>query len=371
MSSPAILAEDQLANEFDCTNISSSDHFFKFCYLQDILANDNIPSNFVLLERDCVAWQSCYTSTIYAGNPAIPLHQLGYNMLAPLEHSFLSRPYSLPLTDINEEEDYPLPNTYLSCFLSEKNTTTIPTLYNYSLAANKVFQAEHDYNVNILWTEKGREQAVKGHVATDTNDLQTQLQSLYQDSVKATCEMYLRIPANIILGQSLNICNSDDSLMVFVCTSLLAYICSSLQQKLLAAFENNQLLTEKPGQHDEDDIFEALHFSWYNRHCTRGDDAPTEILPLMLEREDGRCTNYSQMIPYLSKEIKDHSTIYQTIKVVFADLFYWIHDVIELQLPEEYELLAEVASIFPGNNSSPIFPFLSPVINLNVSTKGH
>ncbi|EGO04643.1 hypothetical protein SERLA73DRAFT_68327 [Serpula lacrymans var. lacrymans S7.3] len=97
--------------------------------------------------------------------------------------------------------------------------------------------------------------------------------------------------------------------MVFVCTSLPDYIRSSLQPKLLAAFENNELLTEKPGQYDEDDIFEALHFSWYNRHCTRGDDAPTEILPLMLEREDGRRTNYSQMIPYLSKKIKDHGTI--------------------------------------------------------------
>ncbi|EGO28352.1 hypothetical protein SERLADRAFT_405926 [Serpula lacrymans var. lacrymans S7.9] len=91
----------------------------------------------------------------------------------------------------------------------------------------------------------------------------------------------------------------------------------------------------------------------------------------MLEREDGRRTNYSQMIPYLSKEIKDHGTIYQTIKVVFADLFHWIHDVIELQLPEEYKLLAEVTSILPGINLSPIFPFLSLVINLNVSTKGH
>ncbi|EGO02513.1 hypothetical protein SERLA73DRAFT_150234 [Serpula lacrymans var. lacrymans S7.3] len=159
--------------------------------------------------------------------------------------------------------------------------------------------------------------------------------------------------------------------MVFVCTSLPDYIHSSLQPKLLVVFENNELLTEKPVQHDEDDMFEALYFSWYNHHCTRGDDTPAEILPLMLEREDRRCTNYSQMIPYLSKEIKDDSTIYQTIKVVFADLFHWIHDVIELQLPEEYELLAEVTSILPGINLSPIFPFLSLVINLNVSTKGH
>ncbi|EGN97242.1 hypothetical protein SERLA73DRAFT_74955 [Serpula lacrymans var. lacrymans S7.3] len=361
MFSPAILAEHQLANEFDCTNISSSDHFF----------DSVIFNNFVLLKRDCVAWQSCYTFTICAGNPAIPLHQLGYNMLAPLEHSFLSRPYSPPLTDINEEEDCPLPNSYPSRFLSEENTTTIPTSYNHSLAANKVFQAEHDHNANVLWTEKERERAVRGHVATDTNDLRTQLQSLYQGGVKATCGTYLRIPASVILGQSLNIRNSDGSLMVFVCTSLPDCIRSSLQPKLLAAFENNEPPTQKPGQHDEDDMFEALHFSWYNRHCTIGDDAPTEISPLMLEREDGRRTNYSQMIPYLSKEIKDHSTIYRTIKVVFADLFHWIHDVIELQLPEEYKLLAEVASILPGNNLSPIFPFLSLVINLNVSTKGH
>ncbi|EGO04888.1 hypothetical protein SERLA73DRAFT_149226 [Serpula lacrymans var. lacrymans S7.3] len=168
----------------------------------------------------------------------------------------------------------------------------------------------HDCHANVLWTEKEREQAVRGHVTTDINDLRTQLQSQYQDSVKAACETYLRIPANIIFSQ-----------------------------------------------------VNKMRMTYLRRYTLLGTTVTAQ--------GEGRWKLYQLFIPYLLKGIKDHGTIYQTIKVVFADLFHWIHDVIELQLPEKYELLPEVVSILPGNNLSPIFPFLSLVINLNVFTKGH
>lgn len=41
------------------------------------------------------------------------------------------------------------------------------------------------------------------------------------------------------------------------------------------------------------------------------------------------------------------------------------------RLPEEYEVLAELTSDLPGEEVSPVAPFLSIVINLNVSTLGH
>lgn len=40
-------------------------------------------------------------------------------------------------------------------------------------------------------------------------------------------------------------------------------------------------------------------------------------------------------------------------------------------LPKEYDVLVELAQDLPGGEVSPVTPFLSLVINLNVSTLGH
>jgi hypothetical protein len=43
----------------------------------------------------------------------------------------------------------------------------------------------------------------------------------------------------------------------------------------------------------------------------------------------------------------------------------------ETYLQEEFELLMDVASVLPGNCTSPVAPFISLVINVNVRTKAH
>jgi hypothetical protein len=42
-----------------------------------------------------------------------------------------------------------------------------------------------------------------------------------------------------------------------------------------------------------------------------------------------------------------------------------------VNLPVEFKVLAEVATELPGNDRSPVHPFLSLVFNLNPVTKGH
>ncbi|EGO05118.1 hypothetical protein SERLA73DRAFT_149362 [Serpula lacrymans var. lacrymans S7.3] len=92
--------------------------------------------------------------------------------------------------------------------------------------------------------------------------------------------------------------------------------------------------------------FEALHFSWYNRHCTK-------------------------LVPYTSKEIQDHTDIYQRHKNVFADLFEWINEMLATYLPAKYLVLKQHAELLFGNNTSAVCPFLGLVVNINVSTKAH
>ncbi|EGN93385.1 hypothetical protein SERLA73DRAFT_156334 [Serpula lacrymans var. lacrymans S7.3] len=72
------------------------------------------------------------------------------------------------------------------------------------------------------------------------------------------------------------------------------------------------------------------------------------------------------MIPYLSKEGSDNEQLYLNLQDAFADVFQWISDVMEFCLPDEYSMLAKIVGTLPGKPGSPVTPFLSLVININV-----
>ncbi|KAN0076868.1 hypothetical protein V8E55_010723 [Tylopilus felleus] len=117
--------------------------------------------------------------------------------------------------------------------------------------------------------------------------------------------------------------------------------------------------------------FSALHFSWYNRHCTQGHSVPKDVQPQWLAVENRMSTNYTQLIPYLSREMREYSITLHSIEVAFADIFEYLRNKIELYLPDDYKLLSATADMLPENNVSGIYPFLSLVINLNVYTTTH
>ncbi|KAJ8584995.1 hypothetical protein M405DRAFT_746022, partial [Rhizopogon salebrosus TDB-379] len=135
--------------------------------------------------------------------------------------------------------------------------------------------------------------------------------------------------------------------------------------------EGEELLHLMDTKKDGDPFFQTVHLSWYNRYATKGYEAPIDLHPLMMEREDASHTNHSQTIPYLSQDAGKHKAVYDNVKTVLADLFEWLRQWLESNLPEEYELLMSTAATLPGNCTSPVLPFLGLVINLNVNTKGH
>jgi hypothetical protein len=151
-----------------------------------------------------------------------------------------------------------------------------------------------------------------------------------------------------LVSHHLELRNRDGSLMAFVSTGLPSHIRSLLEVNLLAAFENADLLgetnTRVPGAGGRP--FQAMHLSWYNRHCTsvswvvptsinyltlitiyQGHDAPTEVQPWLLEKE-GMRTNHGQVIPYISRDLQQHRRIYDTISRVYAELFEWVRGLV-------------------------------------------
>ncbi|EGO30812.1 hypothetical protein SERLADRAFT_432447 [Serpula lacrymans var. lacrymans S7.9] len=102
------------------------------------------------------------------------------------------------------------------------------------------------------------------------------------------------------------------------------------------------------------------------RTLIKGYGAPIDVHPHELD-----ITNKTQMIPYLSKEGSDNEQLDLNLQDAFADVFQWISDIMEFCLPEEYSMLAKIVNMLPGKPGFPVTPFLSLVVNINVSTTAH
>lgn len=339
MFSGALIEKFAVHKNVDCTDFVVSDRFF------DAI----IQNSFKPLPRSRSVWIAC-SSPILEDVRRLPLQRLNHDAFyGP------TRPYSPPLSDVAEDEIEHI---------------VIQTSYDPQAPSNKRFKAPRDKAANAEWSAKERSYAESGERASSINDLRKKLAGMYRQGVKKLHEAYLRIPMSIVPHHHLELRNEDGSLMAFVSTGLPSHIRSSLDANLLAALENPDLLEEKDWESPGGRPFQAMHLSWYNRHCTSGREAPSDVQPWLLEK-DGARTNYGQMVPYVSKDLKRHQLIYGTITRVYAELFEWVRTLMETHLQEEFEMLMEIASSLPGNCASPIAPFVSLVINVNVCTKAH
>ncbi|KAH9910449.1 uncharacterized protein B0H18DRAFT_836661, partial [Fomitopsis serialis] len=134
-----------------------------------------------------------------------------------------------------------------------------------------------------------------------------------------------------------------------ICTSMPDAMKRNLMDGLVACFDSDPFKPIDSNSANGERTFEAIHFSWYNRHCTSGHSAPADIPPALLSRAGCMRTNHGQFVPYVSKDMEDHQAIYQSLKNIFADVFSWIDEKLQTVLPMEYERLEATASILPGN----------------------
>ncbi|KAA1475704.1 hypothetical protein DENSPDRAFT_758092, partial [Dentipellis sp. KUC8613] len=119
--------------------------------------------------------------------------------------------------------------------------------------------------------------------------------------------------------------------------------------------------------------FNAYHFSWYNRHATKGINAPAGISPINLSVKGARRTNYSQMLPYLSADMEKHSDVFQDLRDLFQDIIRAVEAKVRVFecLPDEYKLMMVDAEFLPGNAQSFVRPFLGWVVNINIVAEAH
>ncbi|KAG1851385.1 hypothetical protein F4604DRAFT_1934069 [Suillus subluteus] len=304
MFSHALIERFSISKDIDCTDFSASD-----CFFDAIIQNAFTP-----LHRSGHVWRTCI-APVPTDLQRLPLHTVNHSELYGV-----GRPYSPPLSDIEEDEIMHV---------------VIDTAFDPSSAKNKCFKPPQ-----------------AGERVKSLEDLCNKLKTFYHNGVKKLPGAYLRISMQIMPNHHLDLQNKDGSLMVFVSTALPTHICASLEVNLLAALGNADLLGDMDTRLPGGRPFQAMHLSWYNRHCTLGLNAPTDVQPWLLEKE-GMRTNHGQVIPYISQDLQQHRLIYGTISKVYGELFEWVRQLMENYLQEEFKMLMEVTSVLPGGVGDP------------------
>ncbi|KAH9915373.1 uncharacterized protein B0H18DRAFT_1124959 [Fomitopsis serialis] len=248
--------------------------------------------------------------------------------------------------------------------------TVIKTSYDILHERNRRFSASRDRQKNTVWTEQRRLLAGQASTPATHQVLELDLQNMYCDGCRSDYKHYVKIGPNTF-EDILILEDIRSDAIAGICTSMPNNMREHLTDRLTACFPFDPLKTISTASSIGDITFEVLHFSWYNRHCTQGNTAPTDVPPFMLGRPNGLRVNYAQMLPYTSKDMREHEDIYCSLRNVLGDVFEWLDSKLAAMFPNFYVRLEQFAEILPGNSAPLSAPFLGLVVNLNVVTQAH
>ncbi|KAH9829346.1 uncharacterized protein C8Q71DRAFT_678985, partial [Rhodofomes roseus] len=363
--SPDQLKELGLATTvLDCTDLQQS----------DVMFDSLILNRFTAIKRNPVAWASCLSGvpTEPQCHGAMSLAQISQAIFHPGHCGMNNGSTSVTVLD---EDDEPgteqLDNVIMNPELVSNSCIQVEQ-FSLSHDAHRSYPVPRSHSEATAWTEKERLLAQAAQMPETLEDLKDKLSSIYSNGGRANYEEYIRIKPDIA-GGPLCIDDSDGSLIACILPHMPEDMRRMLTVHLKACFEDEPENLEETDSSSQGErySFPALHFSWYNRHGTRGHDVPVDAHPMLIEREDTSRTNYSQMLPYESREKTKHMKLYNNLNRIFARVFEWIAGQIKDVLRMDYDDLRIDADMLPGNAHSIVYPFLSLVVNLNVATLAH
>ncbi|KAI6094720.1 hypothetical protein EV401DRAFT_1881297 [Pisolithus croceorrhizus] len=248
------------------------------------------------------------------------------------------------------------------------NADIIKTTYSRFHPTNAYFSARHDQQENAVWTKSHRRNAELGSPVQSVEELR-KLAYFYPGGHKLLEDSYICIPMTAV-DSGLELQNDDGSLMAFVCTAMPKDLKDLLYPSLVACLDGPDLFSiwlPSPANENLPQPFDCLHFSWYNRYTTKGNDAPSDVHPYELCLGNSR-TNVWQMLPYTSSDMAEYGQLFDRLVQAFQDVFLWIGSALQVHLPEaEYSTLVQVAESLPGNVVSHVEPFISLVVNIQRS----
>ncbi|EPQ50213.1 hypothetical protein GLOTRDRAFT_134150 [Gloeophyllum trabeum ATCC 11539] len=230
------------------------------------------------------------------------------------------------------------------------------------------------YSFNYdYWTDRQRELAKEAllNPPSTFEGFCEELSTLYEGGTKIDKDKYLYVPRNQLpMGaNAVRLESLSGDLEALLCTAMPESLRQALNNGIAAALGSSGVLKERDWE--EDGLFEALHFAWYNRYSTKGNTSANNVHPCLSKREGIERTNHFQFTPRTSTEARKFPNIYENLVSALCDVFAWVEGTIRKLVGRDIEIQMEVSNSLPLNSRVPLFPFTGLVFNFNAASKAH
>ncbi|THU77094.1 hypothetical protein K435DRAFT_812765, partial [Dendrothele bispora CBS 962.96] len=160
--------------------------------------------------------------------------------------------------------------------------------------------------------------------------------------------------------------NGEDGMIFNVDGTIPEYLKSNLLESLnlaLRGYSSEDQLTERDTT--DNPAFTALHFSYHSKYGTNGASAPKDVHPYKMKNKHTKKTNHSQFLTRESNDMRDHPEHYRRICDALEPVLRWIVDKKLRSHPDLFSDIELEVDIFPLQDTNPVRPFSSFVLNLN------
>ncbi|KDR70585.1 hypothetical protein GALMADRAFT_144489 [Galerina marginata CBS 339.88] len=337
-------------------------------------------------ERNSTTWAACLEPVngleeslpIYILNRTLLSGPSGFSSEASPGHS---RPPS-PCTDFyDSDSSIEIPLKLKSQYWEKINAGPplplpelhiIKTNFDPQLKENmKFIGPKGDRQAIVEFTDKERRKVKNAPRAQSLEEFEALVKNLLKTGKRESPDAFVRINPSILGNKVLRIDDKNGNLLLLLIPTMPENLREFLVSNLEVLWPDHFKVMDT-SEEGLLHLFDCLHFTFYNCFSTQGEKAPSDIEPSQLQRMGARrLPNPRSYIPRASKELTDNLESYNALRHLFGKVFDWQKRVVERYLPEKAAKLQEYVDQLPDNEISPMAPFGSLVVNLNVATTIH
>ncbi|THU92881.1 hypothetical protein K435DRAFT_800160 [Dendrothele bispora CBS 962.96] len=361
-----------LGENFYAGDICSSDKFFNSFFQQSVL----------LIQRDATLWESIFPSNSIYPEASRRLDSINsFYLRATGNLSSSHETFSSDLMPWREgdpastDQRSIVRSNVSSCrsslnILNNDNFVQFPIPFRFTSNTKVPYPKTHE--PQLAWTDEERKKALKALEPSSLEEFRKKVQANFNDKGLAKKGgSWIKLKRELIKGKEIQV-NGEDGIVFNIDGTMPEHLKANLLESLnlaLRGYSKEDQLTEN--NTSDNPTFTALHFSYYSKYGTEGTFVPKDIHPHKLKNKNTTRTNHSQFLTRESADMRDHPEQYRQICDALELVLRWV---VEKRLKRHPDLFSEIegeVDIYPLNDTNPVHPFSSFVINLNVKTQAH
>ncbi|KAE9395718.1 hypothetical protein BT96DRAFT_997413 [Gymnopus androsaceus JB14] len=370
MFAEALRKGTQIPERLDCRNLSTSD-----CYFMEFIAKQA-----KCLPRNTSLWASVLSFDLENNHNTLSFTSLSSAYLCVSSDDALDFDPPEPDSEDEHAEDAVMENSSYSQvrFVDDLEdhiqlhkdeygeVHIIPTTFSIEHGPPKQLPYRQAKARRMSFTERQRELAAAAILQDRYNN---------EGGIKPNIK-WLKLPQELIAGQEIQVNDREGKLVFHVDGTLSAEKRRQLWLGLRAwsAAAGASVVGSELKDQDTSKIkqpsFSAWHFSAYAKYGQSGKDAP-DVHPSFLRSTGGKKTNHAQFFVHSSSEMQRFGPEYKLLRDALGDVLEEIVEKSFHRHPDTLHSVEAMIDIFPLQQTSPVKPFTSFVLNLNITTIIH